>query len=60
MALAKVTSDTAAQPALAITMTPVTISRTLPANVLGTRLLEFSMPQAPPPDLCLLHSIFRI
>lgn len=59
IALATATSDMAAHPVLPIAIVPATLM-TADASVHGVSLLEFRPSQASPPDLSLLHSVFRI
>jgi hypothetical protein len=59
-ALTKTFSGTTAQSALPVVALPVTIAAANQASAFGTRLLAFFSPQPSPPDLCLLHSVFRI
>jgi hypothetical protein len=53
-------SDTTAQSVLPAFGGPVTIATMSPASAPGAGLLPLFLPQASPPDLSLLHSVFRI
>ena len=51
------TVDLASLPVSAV---PVTIAVIVDADTTGARALGSVLPQASPPDLCLIHSVFRI
>jgi hypothetical protein len=59
-ALTKTFSGTTAQLTLPTVALPVPIAAANQASVFGTRLQPYLSPQSLPPDLCLLHSVFRI
>lgn len=56
----KTFSDTTAQSTLPVVALPVTIAAANQASAFGTRPVAFFSPHPSPPDLCLLHSVFRI
>ena len=60
LALTKTFSTTTAQSTLPAVVLPVTMAAANQPSVFGTRLLAFFSPQPSPPDLGLLHSVFRI
>jgi hypothetical protein len=60
LALTKTFSTTTAQSTLPAVVLPVTIAAANQPSVFGTRLLALFSPQPSPPDLGLLHSVFRI
>ena len=59
LALTK-TDGASSQPSLPAVAVPVMTVAAIQSSAFPTRPLEFFPIQASPPDLCLLHSVFRI